>query len=1263
MKNNNLEDVASLIYACNSGNLSLADALIKNGANVNEEDREHRTPLIYACKNGYSNIAKLLIEHGADINKMDVEDKTPLIYACIGENKEIVSMLAQNGANLELSDNKDKTPLIYTCERGNQQVLNILLEAGCNINKPNKKNLTPLMDACKKGDIAVIDMLIENGADIDMVDESSGWTALNYACMYNHIKIIDKLIDGGAEINREDGEGDTILSLAIASAKSFMINHLLNKGVDIEKINSYRSKVIETICKCNDRKMICVLLENGLNPQMLEDTYKKRGAFHKWNELSNRFDVKKILDDMENLKLSCMQYDFNAVNRILEDNKDSVGYRKVALKYLINDVKNNEEKISKEKDNLIHKIIVDLQDKGSEDLKRWGLGTKNVEIIDELIKHAVITPKNMTSNDVRRLIDILQNTNSNRIGRLLQEYVRNDEEEIQIDFNTVDEEAQVEPKEIIDYKRNLEVSVIKMISEKTVLGPEAKKKSKISTFMEDLGNMTEYKNEPKDAGLKIFMGLIEKQKELAKSNDKEVINYMQSMCEVANPLTEEQEESEKIRRSTMSEEEINNEIKEKYLKFLDGMSNNVEELYKKLINNTHITAAPSNSDDRRKHYDTLLNGFRVIGEIIKEHDYMQIDKNIMLISDLNNWCAEAWKDTLEEMMVMYREEIYSHFKEKIGVSQETDKIKRRLNEIFFEAKDTVAKKLGNGAIDEFDIHEDYRPHCIDIYNKYLNETYGLNLPQTNLKDSFAQDGVDQNKLSEYFEKIRENFIEYLKDKDVEELITKEMVDRYLEILSGPNAQKTQNEVVDWTYSYMLNNNIKDISRHEFLTEYIYDDTITSIRKMAIEEILRDKGYISRELGNGIEQYEIKLKTMKALNYCEKEKELPSVKIELKILMERLGKKSEEEIKETVYSIACGIIKSDKWKDCLDLIDICLRSIPGEKENLFVDIIEKNDVELLDKMRERGLQIDKPDSENHATPLMYACMNGSVEIVDYLVRHGAQINIGDDEGTTPLMYAITGSNIGCVEYLLKHGVDVNMRQDDKVTALICACLMDNLEITKLLVNKGTEINAQEEKGFFPLGIASQNGNLELAEYLIKNGAQISMENKEGNTALIAACLNGYTNVADMLIKHGAQIEHTNKEGNTPIMEACKYGYLDLVKYLYRAGAKIDKVNENGDDAIALAINNNRLKVVEFIAKRMPNINRIDKQGLTPLMLAITTGNKDMTEILLENGANIHLKNSKGQDALYIAKSMNNKEITDLLEQKLNININKEVKLEK
>ena len=126
------------------GNQEMATKLLlKNGANLEAEDRNGMNPLLFAAAHGNETIVDLLLEKGADIESRDtIYEWTPLFWAAAMDKITTTKLLLNKGANLEAPEH-GLTPVFVAASYGHEMIVKLLLDAGAN---PHSINAFPSAD-------------------------------------------------------------------------------------------------------------------------------------------------------------------------------------------------------------------------------------------------------------------------------------------------------------------------------------------------------------------------------------------------------------------------------------------------------------------------------------------------------------------------------------------------------------------------------------------------------------------------------------------------------------------------------------------------------------------------------------------------------------------------------------------------------------------------------------------------------------------------------------------------------------------------------------------------------------------------------------------------------------------------------------------------------------------------------------------------------------------------------------------------------------
>jgi ankyrin repeat protein len=109
-----------------------------------------------------------------------------------------------------------------------------------------------------------------------------------------------------------------------------------------------------------------------------------------------------------------------------------------------------------------------------------------------------------------------------------------------------------------------------------------------------------------------------------------------------------------------------------------------------------------------------------------------------------------------------------------------------------------------------------------------------------------------------------------------------------------------------------------------------------------------------------------------------------------------------------------------------------------------------------------------------------------EIVQVLIRHGADVNAIDGTHSTPLHLAFSKGCVESVKLLIRHGADVNAKNGRQATPLhLAVSTHSDLkgDLVRLLLSQGADAGAKDARGQTPLQIASSRGLSRIAELLL------------------------------------------------------------------------------------------------------------------------------------------------------------------------------------
>lgn len=193
---NTMENMqVSIIEAVKNNQLTAVDALLKQGADVNRQDKNNKSLLLIATQANNLEMARLLVSQGANVNQQDDKKDSPFLYAGASGYLEFVKLFLANGARFDVFNRYNGTALIPACERGHLDVVQLLANTNdFPIDHVNRLGWTALMEAVVLGDgskkyVAIVQALLDAGCN-PAIPDNDGVTALQHARSRNYAKIV-----------------------------------------------------------------------------------------------------------------------------------------------------------------------------------------------------------------------------------------------------------------------------------------------------------------------------------------------------------------------------------------------------------------------------------------------------------------------------------------------------------------------------------------------------------------------------------------------------------------------------------------------------------------------------------------------------------------------------------------------------------------------------------------------------------------------------------------------------------------------------------------------------------------------------------------------------------------------------------------------------------------------------------------------------------------------------------------------------------------
>lgn len=203
--------------------------------------------------------------------------------------------------------------------------------------------------------------------------------------------------------------------------------------------------------------------------------------------------------------------------------------------------------------------------------------------------------------------------------------------------------------------------------------------------------------------------------------------------------------------------------------------------------------------------------------------------------------------------------------------------------------------------------------------------------------------------------------------------------------------------------------------------------------------------------------------------------------------------------------------------------------------------DKGFVDIVDFLLEKGANVNKGIGRHKITSLMIACKNGNIDIIDRLLPY-SHVNQTDADGESAIFHTlkhINRNNVrAIIDRLLAYGADINLQNKIGYTPIMKRMSNNRLEICKLLLNYGANLmlKSKSEETVLMIGVIRQD--IHFVKMLLSfdkniSGLLCNEQNNEGQTPLILAINATKNEIIDILLQFGTDVNIKDKYGRTAI----------------------------------------------------------------------------------------------------------------------------------
>uniref|UniRef100_A0A3B3HMR2 Protein phosphatase 1, regulatory subunit 12C n=1 Tax=Oryzias latipes TaxID=8090 RepID=A0A3B3HMR2_ORYLA len=238
--------------------------------------------------------------------------------------------------------------------------------------------------------------------------------------------------------------------------------------------------------------------------------------------------------------------------------------------------------------------------------------------------------------------------------------------------------------------------------------------------------------------------------------------------------------------------------------------------------------------------------------------------------------------------------------------------------------------------------------------------------------------------------------------------------------------------------------------------------------------------------------------------------------------------------------------------------------------------------------------------DRAAEFLATCASGDTEEAKMMLEEAKQmvnedgvadlINCSNADGITALHQACIDGSLEIVVFLLDHGAKVNQVDSEGWTALHAASSCGHPDIAEYLLQKGASLSAVNCDGEVPLDLAIDETTESLLQRVDLEAAKRLEEEQIMKDARV------------WLVDGPPDNVHHPRTGATPLHVAAAKGYIEALKILCQCGLDVSATDHDGWTPLHAAAHWGQEEACRILAEQLCNMQARSNAGLTPFEVA-------------------------------------------------------------